>query len=175
MTKEQKLELVAELVESFKENPNFYVADAGGMTVEQVSALRRKCFESNVKMQVIKNTLIEKALEQVEGDFTEIYPALKQQSSVLFAPVDNASLPAKILLNFRKTSDKPLLKAAYIEASVFTGDSQLKALTELKSKDQLIGEIIGLLQSPIRNVLSGLQSGGQTLAGLLKTLEEREG
>lgn len=175
MTKEQKVELVAELVESFKEYPNFYVADAAGMTVEQVNNLRRKCFESNVKMRVVKNTLIQKALEQLDGDFNELYPMLKQQSSVLFAPVDNPSLPARILLDFRRTSEKPLLKAACIESSVYTGDSQLKPLTELKSKDQLIGEIIGLLQSPIRNVLAGLQSGGQTLAGLLKTLEEREG
>lgn len=175
MTKEQKHELVAELVELFRANPNFYIADSSGMSVAEVNNFRRKCFESKIHMQVVKNTLIRKALDQLDADFSELTPLLKLQSSVLFAPADNASAPAKLLQDFRKSNPKPVLKGAYIESSVYSGDDQIKALTELKSKDQLLGEVIGLLQSPMSNVLSALQSGGHTISGLLKTLQDREG
>ena len=174
MTKEQKIQLVQELTEQFKEYPNFYITDAGGMTVEQVNQLRGLCFKSDVKLRMVKNTLIRKALENLEGDFDEVYDILKQPSSIFFATAENPSVPAKVLREFRKKNEKPVLKAAVIETSVFKGDDQIKALAELKSKDELVGEVIGLLQSPAKNVISALKSGGSTIAGLLKTLSERE-
>jgi large subunit ribosomal protein L10 len=174
MTKEQKIQLVQELTEQFKEYPNFYITDAGGMTVEEVNQLRGLCFKSDVKLRMVKNTLIRKALENLEGDYEEVYDILKQPSSIFFATAENPSVPAKVLREFRKKKEKPILKAAVIETSVFKGDDQIKALAELKSKDELVGEIVGLLQSPAKNVISALKSGGGTIAGLLKTLSERE-
>ncbi|MDX2249348.1 MAG: 50S ribosomal protein L10 [Bacteroidia bacterium] len=174
MTKDEKIQFVKELTEKLKEYPNFYIADSGGMTVAQVNNLRRLCFESNVPMQVIKNSLIKKAMENLGADFSEAYGSLKYPSSVFFATAENPSVPAKLLRKFRKTSSKPILKAAIIDTAVFIGDDQLQTLTELKSKDQLIGEIVGLLQSPAKNVVSALQSGGNKLAGIIKTLSERD-
>lgn len=175
MTKEQKIKLVQELTETFKTYPNFYITDMGGLTVEKVGKLRRLCFEKDIKVQVVKNTLIRKALENLEGDFSEVYDSLKQQSSIFFTTSEAPSAPAKVIEEFRKSEEKPVLKAAVIETAVFTGDDQLKALTSLKSKAELIGEVVGLLQSPAKNVISALQSGGGKLAGILKTLSEREG
>lgn len=175
MTKEQKIELVKELVERFKTYPNFYIANTGGMTVAEVSTLREACFKSNVKMQVIKNALIKKALEQLDNDYEGIYPALKETSAVFFIDEENPSVPAKVLKEYRgKKKEVPVLKGAVIETAVFLGDDQLAVLADMKSKGELIGEIVGLLQSPAKNVLGALQSGGQTLAGLIKTLQERE-
>ncbi|MEM7368906.1 MAG: 50S ribosomal protein L10 [Bacteroidota bacterium] len=174
MTKEEKIQLVQELTETFRTYPNFYITDTGGMTVAEMNELRRKCFESSIPLQMIKNTLIRKALENQEQDFSDVFDALKQTSSVFFVGAENPSLPAKVISAFRKDKEKPILKAAVIETSVFMGDDQLKALTELKSKDELIGEVIGLLQSPAKNVIGALQSGGQKLSGILKTLAEKE-
>jgi large subunit ribosomal protein L10 len=174
MTKEQKYQLVEELVEKFKTYPNFYITDAGGLSVAEVNNLRKECFDSNIPMTMIKNTLIRKALETLEGDYSEVFDALKQPSSVFFATSENPSVPAKLITKFRKKNEKPSLKAAVIDTAVFKGDSQLKVLVDLKSKDELIGEIIGLLQSPAKNVISALKSGGGKLAGILKTLSERE-
>jgi large subunit ribosomal protein L10 len=174
MTKEQKYEVVQELVAKLKTHPNFYVLNAGGMTVEQINAFRRKCFESNMELRSVKNTLIIKALGQVDGDFQELTGALAQSSSILFAPPDAPKEGAKMLKAYRKGSDKPLMKAAYVQESTFVGDDQLDALLRLKSKQELIGEVIGLLQSPARNVVSALQSGGQKIAGILKTLSEKD-
>lgn len=174
MTKEQKIQLVQELVEKFREYPNFYLTDTSGLTVAKVHELRKLCFESGLEMTVVKNTLIRKALEQLGGDFEEVFTALKKPTSIFFTTTERASAPAKVIEKFRKTSDRPILKAAVIETAVYLGDDQIKALTELKSKEQLLGEIIGLLQSPAQNVLSALQSGGNTLAGLVKTLSERQ-
>ncbi|MEO0468959.1 MAG: 50S ribosomal protein L10 [Bacteroidota bacterium] len=174
MTKEQKHQLVEELTEVFKAHPNFYITDAGGLSVEEVNTLRGLCYKSDIKMQMIKNTLIRKTLEKLDGDYSDVYDALKQPSSVFFATAENPSIPAKVLKEFRKTNEKPILKAAVIETSVFKGDDQLESLASLKSKDELIGEVIGLLQSPAKNVVSALQSGGQTLSGLLKALSEKE-
>ena len=175
MTKEQKIQLVDELVGTFEEYPNFYIANAGGLTVAETNELRGLCFESNVKMTMIKNTLIRKALERVEGkDFSELYDTLNEPSSVFFATAENPSVPAKVIDKFRKTKEVPILKVACIDTSIFIGDENLKMLTELKSKDELIGEIIGLLQSPAKNVVSALQSGKNNLAGLVKALGEHE-
>ncbi len=174
MTKEQKIELVKELVERFRTYPNFYIANTGGMTVAEVHELRAACFKSKVKMQVVKNTLIKKALEQLDVDLSGVYPALKATSAVFFIDEENPSVPAKVLKEYRgKKKEIPALKGAVIETSIFLGDDQLEVLANMKSKGELLGEIVGLLQSPAKNVLGALQSGGSTLAGLIKTLQER--
>lgn len=173
MTKEQKIQLVQELTETFKTYPNFYIADTGGMTVAEVNELREKCYESSVKMQVAKNTLIKKALLNMEDDFDDVDPALKQTSALFFVDAENPSVPAKLLKDFRGDKEIPRLKAAVIDSAVFFGDDQLDMLTKLKSKAELIGEVIGLLQSPAKNVISALKSGGSTISGLLKALEDR--
>jgi large subunit ribosomal protein L10 len=171
MNKEEKHDLVLALSEQMKEYGNFYITDTSDLTVAKINDIRRKCFDSDIKMQVAKNSLIKKAMEAAGGDYTEIYDVLKGSSSILFSK--SATAPAKLIKQLRKGGDKPVLKAAYIDSAIFIGDNQIDALTKLKSKEQLIGEIIGLLQSPAKNVVSALQSGGNTLAGLVKTLQER--
>jgi len=171
MNKEEKHELVLALTEQIKEYGNFYITDTSDLTVAKVNNIRRKCFESDITMQVAKNTLIRKAMEASEGDFSPIFDVLKGSSSILFSK--SATAPAKLIKQLRRTGDKPILKAAYIDSAIFVGDNQLDTLINLKSKEQLIGEIIGLLQSPAKNVISGLQSGGNKLAGIVKTLQER--
>jgi large subunit ribosomal protein L10 len=171
MTKEEKHDLVQALAEQIKEYGNFYITDTADLTVEKVNNIRRKCFESDITMQVAKNSLIKKAMEAAGGDFSPMYDVLKGSSSVLFSK--SATAPAKLIKQLRKKSDKPILKAAYIDSAIFVGDKQLDTLINLKSKEQLIGEIIGLLQSPAKNVISALQSGGNILAGVVKTLQER--
>jgi large subunit ribosomal protein L10 len=171
MNKEEKHDLVLALSEQMKEYGNFYITDTSDLSVAKINNIRRKCFDSDIKMQVAKNSLIKKAMEAAGGDFSEIYEVLKGSSSILFSK--SATAPAKLIKQLRKQGDKPRLKAAYIDSAIFIGDNQLDALTKLKSKEQLIGEIIGLLQSPAKNVISALQSGGNTLAGLVKTLQER--
>ena len=171
MNKEEKYDLVVALTEQIKEYGNFYITDTSDLTVAKINNIRRKCFENDITMQVTKNSLIKKAMEAVGGDFSPMYDALKGSSSILFSK--SATAPAKLIKQLRKTGEKPILKAAYIDSSVFIGDKQLDTLVNLKSKEQLIGEIIGLLQSPAKNVISGLQSGGNKLAGIVKTLQER--
>ncbi|RDC56460.1 50S ribosomal protein L10 [Pedobacter chinensis] len=173
MNREEKNEVVLELQEQMQEFGNFYIADTSSLSVEQINNIRRKCFESDIVMKVAKNTLIRKAIEGLDGDASEIYDALKGSSSLLFSKTANA--PAKLIKTLRKSSDKPVLKAAYIDSSVYVGDDQLNNLVSLKSREELIGDIIGLLQSPAKNVLSALQSGGSKIAGIVKTLQEREG
>ena len=174
MTKEQKIQLVQELTETFQTYPNFYIADTGGLTVAEVNDLRGLCYEKQVKMQVVKNTLIKKALLGMEGDYEEVDPALVQTSALFFVDAENPSVPAKIIQEYRGDDKEiPRLKAAVIESAVFLGDDQLDKLAKLKSKAELIGEVVGLLQSPAKNVISALKSGSNTLAGLLKALEER--
>jgi large subunit ribosomal protein L10 len=175
MTKEQKIQLVENLTEKFKEYPNFYITDAGGMTVAETSELRQLCYDAGIQLQMVKNTLIRKSLEKLDDDYEGVYDSLKESSSVFFAKAENPSGPAKVIREFRKTNEKPLLKIACIESSLFKGDEQLKTLSDLKSKDELIGEIVGLLQSPAKNVISALKSSGGKLAGILQTLSEREG
>ncbi len=171
MNKEEKYEVVNALTEQIKEYGNFYITDTSNLSVAKVNSIRRKCFENDIKIQVAKNSLIKKAVEAIGGDFTPMYDSLKGSSSVMFSKSTTA--PAKLIKELRRTGDKPLLKVAYIDASFFIGDNQLDTLVNLKSKEQLVGEIIGLLQSPAKNVISALQSGGNILAGLVKTLQER--
>jgi len=172
MNKEEKHELVLALTEQMKEYSNFYITDTSNLTVEKINNIRRKCFESDITMKVAKNSLIKKAMEATgDGDFTQLFDVLKGSSSILFSK--SATAPAKLIKQLRKQGDKPVLKAAYIDSSIFVGDNQIDTLIALKSKEQLIGEIIGLLQSPAKNVISALQSGGNILAGVVKTLQER--
>ena len=171
MNKEEKHELVLALTERIKEYGNFYITDTANLSVAKVNDIRRKCFEVDITMQVAKNSLIKKAMEAAGGDFSPIYDVLKGSSSILFSKSSTA--PAKLIKQLRKKGEKPILKAAYIDSAIFIGDNQLDTLINLKSKEQLIGEIIGLLQSPAKNVVSALQSGGNKLAGIVKTLQER--
>src|SRR5471030_417797 len=172
MTKEEKHDLVLALTEQMKEYGNFYITDTSDLTVEKVNNIRRKCFESDITIRVAKNSLIKKAMEATGGDYTEMYDVLKGSSSILFSK--SATAPAKLIKQLRKSgSEKPIIKAAYIDSAIFIGDNQLDTLINLKSKEQLVGEIIGLLQSPAKNVISALQSGGNILAGVVKTLQER--
>ena len=171
MNKEEKHDLVLALTEQIKDFGNFYITDTSDLTVAKINNIRRKCFESDITMKVAKNTLIKKAMEAAGGDFSPMFDVLKGSSSILFSK--SATAPAKLIKALRKQGDKPILKAAYIDSAIFVGDNQIDTLIKLKSKEQLIGEIIGLLQSPAKNVVSALQSGGNTIAGLVKTLQER--
>lgn len=172
MNREQKQEVVLALQEKMQEYGNFYIADTSGLSVEKVNNIRRKCFESGIEMKVAKNTLIKIAIDGLEGNSSEIFTALKGQSALLFSKVGNG--PAKLIKALRKgKEEKPVLKAAYIDSAIFVGDNHLDSLVSLKSREELIGEIIGLLQSPAKNVVSALQSGGGKIAGIVKTLQER--
>lgn len=172
MTREEKAKYIDELTAQLTDANVIYLADTAELTVEVINNLRRRAFSANVSLRVVKNTLLEKAMERVEGkDFGDLKTTLSGATSIMFSETGN--VPAKLIKDFRKKSDKPILKGAYIDESVFIGDNQLDALVELKSKDELLGEIIGLLQSPAKNVVSGLKGAGGKLAGILKTLEER--
>ena len=172
MNKQEKGQLIEELTEKISNTSYFYAVDAAGMSVAEVNAFRSFCFEKGVEYKVIKNSFIKKALEAQEADYSKMFDSLKGFSGVLFSPeVGNA--PAKLIKDFRKKADKPILKGAWIEESVYIGDENLQALVDIKSKEELIGEIITLLQSPAKNVVSGLKGAGGKLAGILKTLEER--
>lgn len=173
MNREQKAILIDELVVKLENNNFFYIADASGLTVAQVDTFRESCYKGGVEYKVYKNTIIQKALERVGGQFDELHGVLKGFSGILFHP-ESGKAPAKVLSDFRKGNDKPLLKGASIDSDIFIGDENLTALSKLKSKEELIGEVIGLLQSPAKNVISALSSGGDTLAGLVKTLQEKE-
>ncbi len=172
MTREEKAKYIDDLATELKDSSVFYLADTADLTVEVVNNLRRRCFQSNIKMRVVKNTLLEKAMDRVEGkDFGTLRDILAGSTSIMFSEVGNA--PAKLIQEFRKKNDKPLLKGAYIDEAVFVGDAQLDTLVSLKSREELIGDIIGILQSPAKNVVSGLTGAGSKIAGILKTLEER--
>ena len=173
MRKEEKKQLIDSLTQQLSENDNFYLADVADLDAEKTSELRRLCFKYGIKMQVVKNTLLRKAMENVEKDLSELYDTLKGNTSVMFAEAANA--PAKLIKEFRKKSEKPVLKGAFIEEMTYIGDEQLDFLVSLKSKNELIADVIALLQSPAKNVVSALQSGGNKLSGILKTLSEKEG
>ena len=173
MTREEKNQHIEDLMQVLEATSTIYIADTSGLDAEQTSDLRRACFKADVKMTVVKNALLKKAMERSSKNFDELYEALKGNSSIMISEVSNA--PAKLIKDFRKKGTKPLLKGAYIEEAIFVWDNQLDALVNLKSKNELIGEIILLLESPMKNLISALQGGGgQTIAGLLKTLEERK-
>lgn len=175
MTKAEKTAVIEELKEKFSNTSFFYITDSSELSVEQVNKLRRMLYEKGIEMRVVKNTLVKKALEslneQEDRGYAQLMDALAGPSAIMFTEVGNA--PARVIEEFRKTNEKPLIKAAYIDSAVFKGDDQLKMLAKLKSKDELLGEIIGLLQSPPKRVVGQLQSGGQKIMGLLKALEER--
>ena len=171
MTREEKNKAIDELSAQLVENKNFYLTDIAGLNAASNSDLRRLCYKSNVQIQVIKNTLLKKAMEKNDVDFAQMYDSLKGNTAIMFAESTNA--PAKIIKEFRKKEDKPLLKSAYIEESFYFGDDQVEVLCSLKSKDELIGEIITLLQSLPKTVISSLQSAASQLSGILKTLSER--
>lgn len=171
MTREEKDQLIGELTEVLQNNNIIYLTDTSGLNADATSNLRRMCFNRNIKLRVVKNTLLQKAMEKSGKNFDELYPILKGNTSIMIA--DTGNVPAKLIKELRKKSEKPLLKGAYIEEAIYIGDDQLTALENIKSKEELIGDIVLLLQSPIKNVVSALQSGGSTIHGLLKTLEER--
>jgi len=171
MTKEEKLTVIEDLTAQLADNNNIYLADISGLDAETTSNLRRACFKANIQLAVVKNTLLAKAMEASDKDFGDLPSVLKGNTSMMFAESNNA--PAKLIKEFRKKSDKPILKGAFISEAIFIGDNQIDALINLKSKEEVIGEIIGLLQSPAKNVISGLKSGGGKLAGILKTLSEK--
>jgi len=175
MTREEKGKMIDELAEKFANTGYFYLTDASGLTVAQINDFRRLCFGKGVEYRVVKNTIIKKALDKQEADFTELDSVLKGFSGVMFSP-ESGKLPANVIKQFHKTDKegRPKLKAASINSDLFIGEEHLNALNELKSKDELIGEIIGLLQSPATNVLSALLSGKNKLSGIVKTLSERE-
>lgn len=172
MTREEKAKYIDDLTAELANAGIFYLADTSSLSVDVINNLRRKCFQSNVTLKVVKNTLLEKAFEKVEGiDYGLLSTVLSGPTSIMFSEVGN--VPAKIIQEFRKKSDKPVLKGAFIEEAVFVGDNNLETLANIKSKDQLIGDIVGLLQSPAKNVISALKGQGGKIAGILKTLEER--
>ncbi len=174
MKRDEKGAMIEELTGKFQSTPFFYITEANGMTVAETNNLRRMCFDRGIEYRVVKNSFIKKALEPLDTDYTPFNDAvLHGQSAVMFHP-ENGKAPAKLIKEFRRTNDKLKLKAASIDSSLFIGADQLDMLIALKSKEELIGEIIGLLQSPAKNVISALQSGGNKLAGILKTLSERE-
>lgn len=173
MQKEQKVSVVEELTETLSNAGIFYITDTADLNAESISNLRRICFKADIKLKVVKNTMLKKAFEQVEDrDYSEFYDLLKGPTALMFSEVGNA--PAKVIKDFRKKHSKPILKGAWIEEAIYIGDEQVENLVNIKSKEELIGEIISLLQSPAKNVIGALQSSGNTIAGLVKTLQERE-
>lgn len=173
MTKSEKAVTIEELKVKLETTQFLYLTDSSTLSVEKINQLRRLCFEQGIEMKVVKNTLLRKAMESfdTERGFEGLFPHLAGPTAVFFTEKGNA--PAKLIKDFRKENDKPTIKAAYIDSAIFIGDDQLDVLVNLKSKEDLVGEIIGLLQSPAKNVVSALKSGGQTIAGLVKALEER--
>ncbi|NNE03906.1 MAG: 50S ribosomal protein L10 [Eudoraea sp.] len=171
MTREEKASVIKDLTAQLADNTTIYLADISGLDAATTSDLRRACFKANIKLSVVKNTLLEKAMEASDKEFGELPEVLIGNTSLMFSETGNG--PAKLIKSFRKKADKPLLKGAFIEEAVFVGDDMLDTLVSIKSKEEVIGDIIGLLQSPAKNVISGLKSGGGKLAGILKTLSEK--
>lgn len=172
MTREEKSQVIQDLTGKLTDNPVIYLADISGLNASDTSNLRRACFKANVKLAVVKNTLLAKAMESSDKDFGDLPGVLKGNTSLMMSETGNA--PAKVIKAFRKGNEKPILKGAYVEAAVYVGDDQLDNLVNIKSKEEVIGDIIGLLQSPAKNVISALQSGGGKIHGILQTLSEKE-
>lgn len=171
MKKEEKDQLISSLEATLSDNPHIYLTDISGLDAENTSKLRRLAFKNGIKLVVVKNTLLKRAMVQSNKDLEPLFEVLKGGTSLMLSEVGNA--PAKMIKQFRKESDKPILKGAYVEESIYIGDNELDMLVSIKSKDELLGDLIALLQSPAKNVVSALQSGGSTIAGLVKTLSER--
>ncbi len=172
MKRSEKIEIIDNLTEQINSYNHFYLADIADLNAEDSSSLRRLCFTKDVKLVVVKNTLLRKALENSEKNTEELYDSLKGNTSVMFSEIGN--VPAKLIKEFSKKRKKPVLKAAYVEESVYVGENQLEVLSTLKSKDELLGDLIGLLQSPMKTVIGQLQSGGNKIHGILQTLSEKE-
>jgi large subunit ribosomal protein L10 len=174
MRKEQKGQIIDNLVAEINSYPHLYITDASGLNAADTSALRRLCYEKDVKLVVAKNTLLKKAFERANGNYEELYGVLKAPTAVMFST--EGSTPAKLIKEFRKKTklERPALKAAYVEESVYVGAEMLDTLVSIKTKYELIGDVLALLQSPAKNVISALQSGKHILAGLVKTLQDKE-
>jgi large subunit ribosomal protein L10 len=172
MKREDKNALVEHLTEEINKYDHFYLTDIAGLDAQTTSDLRGKCFEKGIKLTVVKNTLFELALDKAEGEFDELKSVLKNNTAVMFA--DTANAPGKVIKEFRNDHEKPILKGAYAAESIFIGEENLEMLANMKSREELIGDIVVLLQSPMKTVISQLQSGGQTITGVLKTLAEKE-
>jgi len=172
MRREDKDVIIDDLAQRLNDTKHFYLTDISALNAEQTSKLRRKCFEKDVSLLVVKNTLLRKAMEKSNGQFSDLYDVLKDSTSIMFCETGN--VPAKLIKEFRKTMEKPILKAAFVEESIYVGDDQLELLSVLKSKEELLADVLALLQSPARNLVSALASSGSKLAGALKTLSERE-
>ena len=172
MTREEKSQVIEALTTKLTEGNIIYLADISGLNALETSNLRRACFKANIKLAVVKNSLLEKAMAKSDKDFGELPEILKGNTSLMISDTGNA--PAKLIKEFRKKSKLPLLKGAYVEQAIYVGDDQLDALVNIKSKEEVIGDIITILQSPAKNVISALQSGGNKLSGIIKTLSEKE-
>ena len=172
MTKSEKSIVIERITSELNESKNIYLTDASGLNSVQTSKLRRACFKSNIKLSVVKNTLLEKAMTSSEKEFGELDQVLKGNTALMFSEVGNA--PAKVIKEFRKKVEKPLLKGASIEDAIYVGDDQLSYLADLKSKEELIGDVITILQSPAKNVISALKASGSTISGVLKALSEKK-
>ena len=173
MTREEKSKVIEDLTAQLADTSTIYIADISGLDAGTTSNLRRACFKANVKLAVVKNTLLTKAMEASDKDFGDLPTTLKGNTSIMIAETGNA--PAKVIKEFRKKNEKPILKGAFIDEAIYVGDEYLEALSNIKSKEEVIGDIIGLLQSPTKNVISALKSSGGKIAGILKTLSEKEG
>ena len=171
MTREEKNQFIESLTQDLNDSNYFYLADISDLNSENTTKLRGMCFKNDIKLRMVKNTLLKMAMKKADKELEPLYDVLKGSTSLMFAEAGN--VPAKLIKEFRKTNDRPILKGAYVEEMTYTGDDQLDFLVNIKSKNELIGDIIGLLQSPAKNVISALQSGGQTLSGVIKTLSEK--
>lgn len=171
MRKEDKQVLIDSMLSELQACPNFYLTDVSDLNAEKTSQLRRQCFNCGIKMLVVKNALFQKAMQQMGKDYDNLYDVLKGSTAIMFCETGNA--PAKLIKNFRKTCDRPILKGAFIEECCYVGDNMIDALCNIKSKNDLIADVIALLQSPAKNVISALQSGGHKLSGILETLSEK--
>ncbi|MDD5508316.1 MAG: 50S ribosomal protein L10 [Bacteroidales bacterium] len=172
MTTAEKNQLIDMLAEQLRVNNTIYLTDISNLNSVKTSDLRRLCFKRNVKLMMVKNTLLKKAMEKVDKDFSGLYPILKGNTSLMISEV--GSVPARLISEFRSTSDRPVLKGAFVEEMIYIGDDQLGFLESLKTKNEMVGDLIFLLQSPARNVISALQSPSRKLAGILKTMSEKE-
>ncbi len=172
MRKEEKLTVIEDLTELLSNSKHFYLTDSSSLDAAATHELRKACFEKQIKLVVVKNTLLKLALDKLDGDYEDFYPALKGATSLMLCETGN--VPAKLIKEFRKTHDKPLLKGAFVEEAIYLGKEELENLVSVKSKEELLGDVITLLQSPMQQVISALQSGGNTLSGLVKTLSEKE-
>lgn len=172
MRREDKEVIIDNLAQRLDDTKHFYLTDISSLNAEQTSDLRRKCFEKEISLLVVKNTLLRKAMEKSQGDFNDLYDVLKDSTSIMFCQTGNS--PAKLIKELRKTMEKPLLKAAFVEESVYIGDDHLEMLSKIKSKEELLGDLLTLLQSPAKNLVSALASSSSNLAGALRTLSEKE-